>query len=248
MNKNKVNKKILLIIPAFNEAGIIFNVIKEIKSNTNYDYLVINDCSYDSTELILKDNNLNYVSNIKNLGLSKSMRVGMQYALDNGYDACIQYDGDGQHSLDSIPLMIEKYNQGYEIVLTSRFFDEDKNKKINESKLKKIAWKIFITIFEKKSKMHITDPTCGLRLFNRRFMEQYVQNSKFEVEPSTILYCIMKMDFRVVEIPTVVKERVTGKSTFSSLLKICKYMFVQLRRMLFTTYFWKYHKKQNIKY
>lgn len=243
MNKTTQNKKVLILIPAFNEAGIIFNVIQDIKMNTNYDYLVINDCSYDSTELILKDNNLNYVSNIKNLGLSKSMRVGMQYALDNGYDACIQYDGDGQHDLSTIPLMIEKLNQGFEIVLTSRF-QERENIISDQNILKRIAWKIFIGIFEKKSKLHITDPTCGLRLFNRRFMEQYVKNKKFEVEPSTILYCIMRMDFRITEIPTIVNDRVTGKSTFSSAVRVFKYMFIQLRRMLFTTNFWKYHKNK----
>lgn len=246
MNKTKAisnNKKVLIIIPAFNEAGIIFNVINEIKKYTNLDYLVVNDCSYDSTELILKDNNFNYVSNIKNMGLSKSMRVGMNYALEKGFDACIQYDGDGQHDVKTIARMIEKLNQGYEIVLTSRFLENLNEKKQESSILKRIAWKIFVFLFEKKSKFQITDPTCGLRLYNSRFMKEYVKNQKFEVEPSTILYAIRRMDFRITEIATTVKERTTGRSTFVSLSKIVKYMFVQLRRMLITSNLWDYHKK-----
>lgn len=246
MNNDIVSQKkekILILIPAFNEAGIIFNVIDEIEKNSDYDYLVVNDYSYDSTELILKDNKFNYISNPKNLGLSGSMREGMKYAIEKGYDACIQYDGDGQHDLGTIPNMIKKFNQGYEIVLTSRFLHNEKEAKEKESILKKIAWKIFIYIFEKKSHLEITDPTCGLRLFNKRFMNEYVNNAKFEVEPSTIMYVIKKMNFKVVEIPTVVKSRVTGQSSFTSLHKVIKYMFIQLRRMTFTTNFWKYHKK-----
>lgn len=234
------NKKILIIIPAFNEAGIIFNVISQIKQMSAYDYLVIDDNSYDNTEIILKDNKFNYIKNNQNLGLSKTMKVGMEYALKNNYDACIQFDGDGQHDINTLNKMVDKFNQGYEIVLTSRFLEKKDLKKQNL--FKKIAWKIFIFLFKTKSKLNITDPTCGLRLYNKRFMEKYVECEKFEVEPSTILYAIRKMDFRIIEIPTIINERLTGQSSFKSFLKVIKYMNIQIRRMLFTTSFWKYHK------
>lgn len=246
-NKNKKsNKKILVIIPAFNEAGIIFNVVNEVKKYTELDYIVVNDNSYDSTELILKDNKLNYISNEKNSGLSETMRTGMKYALEKGYDACIQFDGDGKYDVNSIKNMITKYKQGYEIVLTSRYInsnniDEERKEKMNI--FRKMVWKIFIFLFEFKSKLHITDPTSNLRLYNKRFMEAYVKFKKFEVEPSTILYAIRTMDFRIVEIPTTTRPRITGTSSFNNLWTIIIYMYIQLRRMLLTTNFWTYHKK-----
>ena len=69
-------KKTLVIIPAFNEAEIILSVVDRIKK-INIDYVVVDDCSYDSTTFLLKENNINHISNEKNLGLSNSIREGM---------------------------------------------------------------------------------------------------------------------------------------------------------------------------
>ena len=120
-------KKTLVIIPAFNEAEIILSVVDRIKK-INIDYVVVDDCSYDSTTFLLKENNINHISNEKNLGLSNSIREGMKYGLKNGYEYCIQFDGDGQHDEATIPEMIQKAKEGYNIVLTSRFLNSNKKK------------------------------------------------------------------------------------------------------------------------
>lgn len=229
-----VKGKTLVIIPAFNEAEIILTVVERIKK-INLDYLVVDDCSYDSTTFLLKENNVNYISNKKNLGLSNSVREGMKYALKHGYEYCIQFDGDGQHDENTIQEMIKKASQGYEIVLTSRFL----NSNLKKSALKSLAWSIFKLFFKIKGKVKITDPTCGLRMFNKDFMEIYVNFKKFEVEPSTILFCCKKLNFSVTEIPTIVKERETGESSFKNPVHVVKYMCRQIRRLLITTNFWK---------
>lgn len=63
-------------------------------------------------------------------------------------------------------------------------------------------------------KYEIHDPTCGLRMYNRRFMKYYVKYKKFEVEPSTIAYSIRKLKIKIKEVPTVVYERTAGESQF----------------------------------
>ncbi len=86
-------------------------------------------------------------------------------------------------------------------------------------------------------KVEITDPTCGLRMFNKRFMKYYVKFPKFEVEPSTIAFAIRRLKVNVKEVPTTVYERTEGESHFKSKYKIYRYMMRQIRRLTFTSYF-----------
>lgn len=131
-NKMK-NNKLLVIIPAFNEGKVILNTVNKV-IDAGLDYVVVNDCSYDATDLICKENKLNYISNVKNLGLSKTMREGFKYALENNYEYSVQFDGDGQHDINTI---LEMYNiinnKNIDIVLANRFkkfenknYDKDK--------------------------------------------------------------------------------------------------------------------------
>ena len=79
--------KILVVIPAYNEEKNIEKVIKEINSEINYaDILVINDCSKDNTEEILKKNKINYLNNIYNMKYSMSVQTGIKYAKAYDYD------------------------------------------------------------------------------------------------------------------------------------------------------------------
>ena len=92
-------KKLLIIIPAYNEQDNILHTIKELKASnaSDLDYIVINDGSKDDTLKVLQDNQINHLSYSQNGGLSHAVRVGMTYALEHGYDYCIQIDADNQH-------------------------------------------------------------------------------------------------------------------------------------------------------
>ena len=91
---NKKEPKILLIIPAYNEEENILKVCRELDKYKQYDYVVINDGSKDSTLKILKENNINHIDLIFNLGIGGAMQTGYKYAYQNGYDVAIQLDGD----------------------------------------------------------------------------------------------------------------------------------------------------------
>lgn len=83
--------KILLIIPAYNEAENILKVYNSIqdynqKHQANYDILVVNDGSKDNTEEILSKNNINHIKLIHNLGIGGAVQTGYKYALENNYD------------------------------------------------------------------------------------------------------------------------------------------------------------------
>ena len=236
----KNNKKLLVIIPAFNEAKNIKTVVDNVK-NHKYDYLVVNDCSYDATDLICEKENYNFISNDKNIGLSKTMRNGFRYALENEYEYAVQFDADGQHEILTIDSMLKKAEEGYDIVSSSRFMDSYDH----DEKTKVFIWRIFRRLIKKYCKTLITDSTCGLRMYSEKFMKAYVDIPKFEVEPSTIAYSIKKLGMKFIEVQTIVHERMNGESYFKNKKKIIGYILKQIRRLTITTRFWRYHKKNN---
>ena len=89
--------KVLIVIPAYNEELNIVKTVNDVRNNTNYDYVVINDCSKDNTKKICQENNINCMSLPINYGLTSGIQLGMKYAYQNDYDIVIQFDGDGQH-------------------------------------------------------------------------------------------------------------------------------------------------------
>ena len=90
--------KVLIIIPAYNEALNIEKTVQDVKKNASeYDYIIINDCSKDNTKEICEKNKYNMLSLPVNYGLTSGIQLGMKYANINNYDIAIQFDGDGQH-------------------------------------------------------------------------------------------------------------------------------------------------------
>ena len=82
--------KILIIIPAYNEALNIEKTIADLKKNASqYDYVIINDCSKDNTKQICEKNKFNVISLPVNYGLTSGIQIGMKYALKNDYDIAL---------------------------------------------------------------------------------------------------------------------------------------------------------------
>src|SRR5699024_5302507 len=103
--------KVLLIIPAYNEEESILNTINNIKQNKDkftfdVDYIVINDGSTDSTSKILSENNIEHIDLLLNLGIGGAVQTGYMYAEKMNYDIAVQFDGDGQHDISSLPNLV----------------------------------------------------------------------------------------------------------------------------------------------
>lgn len=87
--------KTLVIIPAYNEEGAIIETIHNLEKNCpEVDYVIINDCSKDSTLEICRKNNFNVINLPVNLGIGGAVQTGYRYAYENDYDIAIQMDAD----------------------------------------------------------------------------------------------------------------------------------------------------------
>ena len=93
-----IEKKVLVIIPAFNEEGAVGKVVEEVHTHLpQVGVLVVNDGSTDLTSEIAKSRGAVVLDLPFNLGIGGAMQAGYQYAYHKGYDIAIQVDGDGQH-------------------------------------------------------------------------------------------------------------------------------------------------------
>ncbi len=197
--------KTLLIIPAYNEEGSLKTTIDSL-SGLDIDYLIVNDGSKDSTVQICRDNHYPFLDLSTNLGLAGAFQAGMKYAYRHGYDCAIQFDADGQHLPEYIEPLVEAIKEN-DIAIGSRFMDEKKPKSMRMLGSNLISAAIRLTTGKK-----LTDPTSGMRAFNKRMIKQLALGLNFGPEPDTVSYLIKRADAKVVEVPVKMAERFAGES------------------------------------
>lgn len=199
--------KVLVIIPAYNEEQNIEMVVEELTTkHPELDYVVINDGSTDNTAGICREKGYNLVNLPVNLGLAGCFQTGMKYAYQKGYSYAIQFDGDGQHRPEYIEGMRRKMEEGYDLVIGSRFVDKPKDFSIRMIGSRLIACAIRLTTGVK-----VTDPTSGMRMFNKEMIKEFALSLNYGPEPDTVSY-LLKQGAKVAEVPVVIMERAGGES------------------------------------
>lgn len=219
--------KVLIIIPAYNEAQNIEKTVKDVKENTNYDYIVINDCSKDNTKEVCEKNNFNMLSLPTNYGLTSGIQLGMKYAYQNGYDIAIQFDGDGQHQAKYLKDLVSKIeNDNIDIAIGSRYVTE---KKPVTSRM--LGSRLITAIIKLTTFRTIKDPTSGMRAYNKKAILEFNCNASLTPEPDTIVYMIKK-GLKVEEVQVEMKDREFGESYLNP-IKSIKYMVNMLLSIIF---------------
>ena len=202
--------KVLLIIPAYNEAGNIEKVVKDLKNNANdVDYVIINDASKDNTLEICQKNNYNCINGLVNLGLWGAVQTGLKYAMDKNYDIAIQFDGDGQHSAKYVKYLVDEIENGIDIAIGSRFVTVKKPWSLRMLGSRLISACIFLTTGKK-----ITDPTSGMRAYNKNIIKEYALDMNNPPDPDTLVYMLKKKK-KIKEIQVEMSEREQGTSSFN---------------------------------
>lgn len=219
--------KVLIMIPAYNEALNIEKTVKDVLENTDYDYIVINDCSKDNTKEVCEKNNFNMLSLPINYGLTSAIQVGMKYAYQKNYDIAIQFDGDGQHQAKYLKDLVQEIqNKNCQIAIGSRFVENRKPHSLRMLGSNLISFCIKLTTGKK-----IKDTTSGMRAYNRQAIEEFVKNPSLTPEPDTIVYMI-KRGINVKEVQVEMSDREFGESYLKP-IKAIEYMFNMVFSILF---------------
>lgn len=224
---------LLIIIPAYNEEDNIEQVVDRLTASfPQYDYVVVNDGSRDATGEICRRRGYNFLDLPVNLGLAGGFQAGIRYAYAKGYACAIQIDGDGQHRPEFIADMKKKMEEGYDIVIGSRFVHEKKPKSMRMLGSNLIEFAIRLTTGKV-----IKDPTSGMRLFNRKMIREFAKGLNYGPEPDTISY-LLKQGASVAEVPVVMDERTKGVSYLTP-VNAARYMIQMLVSILFIQNFRK---------
>ena len=210
--------KVLIIIPAYNEAENIEKTVNDVIQNTDYDYVVVNDCSKDNTKEVCEKNNFNMLSLPINYGLTSGIQIGMKYAYKNNYDIAIQIDGDGQHNPLYINKMIKMMKDEHiNMVIGSRFVEKTSYKQTFMRMLGININGVIIKMFTGKK---IYDTTSGYRAVDKTIIEKFVQTYPYDYpEPITNMQMILQGK-TIKEIPVEMNQRTTGVSSISPLKSI----------------------------
>ena len=223
--------KTLVIIPAYNEQENILNTIADIRTHCpEVDYLVINDCSRDNTERLLRDNGANYVSLPCNLGIGGGVQTGYRYADERGYEIAIQFDGDGQHDARYLRDLIAPIEAGTaDIAIGSRFI---KREGFQSTGLRRMGIGFLSGLIKLLCGIHVSDVTSGMRAVNRRFIEEYAKSYAQDYpEPEAIIAASVR-GARIVEVPVEMRERQGGRSSINPLRSIYYMIKVSLALIL----------------
>lgn len=213
--------RVLIIIPAFNEADNIEQVINSLGSeNSHWDILVVNDCSIDSTGQIAEATGKTEVINLTcNLGIGGAVQTGFKFAVKYNYDFAVQFDGDGQHRAGEIKKILDPlYSKTADVVIGSRFLEKHTGWK--SSYTRRVGIFLFKVINSILINQKITDNTSGFRAYNKkaiRFLAVYYPIDYPEPEAVILLG---KNGFKIVERSTKMQERTGGKSSITGFKSI----------------------------
>jgi glycosyltransferase involved in cell wall biosynthesis len=207
-----------VIIPAYNEAASVVRVVHGLEAACpGLSYVVVNDGSGDATPTICREQGFPLLDQCTNLGLTGAFGTGVRYAVRHGYDAVVQFDGDGQHRPEFIPSMLAKIADGYDIVIGSRFITNRKPHNLRMVGSAFIAGAIRAT-----TGTRLTDPTSGMRAYSHRVMEAFATQANMTPEPDTVSHLI-RSGARACEVPVRMDERQAGVSYLNAGTSV-KYM------------------------
>jgi len=200
---------IIITIPAYNEENTIGKVISEIKSvmdETKYNYKisVVDDGSKDKTSEIARKAGAKVFKHKRNMGLTKTFQTEIERCLELKADVIVHTDADGQYPAKYIPVLIGGVEEGYDLVLGSRFL-KDKH----FSPVKDITNRVFAGALSSMVGRKITDSTTGFRAFSAKLAREINFISSFTYTQEQIIRA-SKQGFKIAETP--IQARRTRKS------------------------------------
>ncbi len=210
MNKPRV----LLIIPCFNEQESIEALLREISSlREGYSTVVVDDGSKDST--YEKAAQLSpTIRLLINLGIGGAVQTGIRYAATNGFDFCVQIDGDGQHPPSEISKLLNAHKESpCSIMIGSRYLLNDSFRSTLARRFgsKAIAWSLN-TLFKR---CNITDPTSGMRLMDRAAIEFFARSYPHDFPEPISLAWALQEGLTVRECAVQMRSRNNGQSSIA---------------------------------
>jgi len=203
----------LAIIPAYNEEGMVAQVIRGVRKHApDFDVVVVDDGSTDTTFAEASGEGVTVIRHPFNLGIGGAMQSGFKYALAHGYDVAAQVDGDGQHKTNYLHDLLSELNtKGKADMVCGSRFRGDPGYKVPVGR--RIGNLIFSVILSVIVRRRITDPTSGFRMTNRRGIELFARDYPHDYPEVEAILMLHAHRLRLHEVPVRMNARGFGRSS-----------------------------------
>ncbi len=205
-------KKVSIIVPCYNESQALPLFYEELKKHLpksyEYEIILVNDGSNDDTLQIIKNiatanSSVHFISLSRNFGHQNALKAGFDLATG---DCAICLDSDLQHPPNLIPDLLEKWEQGYESVITKRIDHE------SISFFKKTTSKLFYRLTNRFSEVKLEDGVADFRLLDRIVLNALKNFSENQIFLRAV---IQWLGFKQITIEYQAAERVAGTSKYT---------------------------------
>jgi glycosyltransferase involved in cell wall biosynthesis len=214
--------RILVLLPALNEAARIRRVLREVRTQVSGDLLVVDDGSSDDTAGEARRGGARVAVHPVNLGYGAALQTGYRYALRHGYDAVLQLDADGQHDPASIPSLLAALSSA-DVVVGSRFLGADSYR---PPATRRVGMWLFAQIATWLCGQRITDPTSGFQAISREALRFYAhERYPADYPDADVLAMVARSGLRLAEVPVRMLASSTGKSMHGGLIRPFYYVF-----------------------
>lgn len=210
------NKKILIIIPAFNEEASIGKVIDGIRECLpEADIVIVNDGSKDKTSQLAREKGTVVLDLPYNMGIGAAMQTGYIFAKQNGYNLACQVDGDGQHCPEELKRLIEPILNGKcDMVIGSRYL---KKNGFQSTLPRRIGSRFLSLVLLFITGKKITDPTSGFRAVNKNLIDIFAEEYPSDYPEPEALIQLHKKNLNYQEIPATMHKRESGTSSINTM-------------------------------
>lgn len=178
-----VNERVLVVVPAFNAAKTVGGVVREC-TKVMSDVVVVDDGSRDGTEAVATAAGASVITHPQNRGKGAALKTGFAYAIENGYDAVITLDADGQHLPCEIPKFLQcRRTTGADLIIGGRahLFEGMLPRRRMANQFS--AWTI-----GKLSKTGVTDSQSGFRFYSTKLLRSVrLRTDGFDLESEVIV-------------------------------------------------------------
>jgi hypothetical protein len=205
--------RVLVVIPAFNEAGSLPAVVSELRSHLpSIDILVVDDGSTDETKQVLGRLDVQWLRMPMQAGLGPAVRAGLRYASRLGYDIVVRIDGDGQHPAALIDRLLAPVLAGTaDVTIGSRYLSEVGSPPTLRRGCQYLLGRVLTVL----TRQEVTDPTSGLWVFGPKAL-QVLRNHHPSgyPEPELILF-LCRNRLAVTEVQVRMRGRLAGQTSLT---------------------------------
>jgi glycosyltransferase involved in cell wall biosynthesis len=203
-------RRVLIVLPAFNEEEAIGDVIREVRQSLpDVACVVVDDGSKDRTTAVATEAGAAVLTLPFNLGVGGAMRLGFKYALEQGYDVVVQIDGDGQHDPAAVEQLVRELSHA-DIVIGARFAGIGDYR---AGGVRRAAMRIIARVLSHTAKTTLTDTTSGFKACGPRAVALFAENYPAEYLGDTIeaLVIAARAGCRITQVPVAMRARAGGR-------------------------------------